>query len=219
MAVLRDANSCYNSIVNRDTGDTAPRLTFEWYQIIDQLQAFFNNDPNVSVVQTDDLDNYSVTLIATSPCIAGALATVLNLNYQISGVEGKVHVMSGGLEYGPQRFDDLTELLQWAQVAFYGSPRVKGYEIQEAPPGFVGENAAIIVEKAVIQYYADNISDLYSNINKTTQDVLNELLRAKLKDNASLRVTTELNRDIDRSAIGVAPVAAANSNTITTKKR
>ncbi|MDR0397102.1 MAG: hypothetical protein LBH66_07355 [Oscillospiraceae bacterium] len=204
MAILRDAKYCHDFIINNNA-DQDPKLSFGWYQIVDQLNAFFNGDPNVKVIQPTG-DDYAVTIQAVNPCIAGALATVLKLTYDFGNITGTVHIVSGGLEYGPQPTANLTELLQWSQVAFYGCPRVKKCQIQEPPPGFEGENVVIIVEKTVIQYYNDDLSDIFGNANKTTQDVLTGLLSPAFTDNSSLRVATELNRDTSWDSIGGGPI-------------
>jgi hypothetical protein len=174
-------------------GSPDVRLTFKWYSIIRELDAFFKDDINVNV-QADPSqtsDNFSVTLNVSSPCIAGALATVLNLVYDFGNVKGTVHVVSGGLEYKEQPVANLNDLLQWAQVAFVGNPRVKSCVAQTAPPPFDSQNVAIIVEKAAIQYYDDDLSELYSNTTRTTEDVLNELLSQYYFNLGSLRATTE----------------------------
>ncbi|MDR2656569.1 MAG: hypothetical protein LBB86_01935 [Oscillospiraceae bacterium] len=200
---LRDAASCYNAVVNAAaTASPDAKLTFEWYSIIRELDAFFKDDINVSV-QADPSqtsDNFSVTLNVSSPCIAGALATVLNLVYDLGNVKGTVHVVSGGLEYREQPVANLNDLLQWAQVAFVGNPRVKGYTPQTLPPPFEQQDIAIIVEKAAIQYYDDDLSELYSNTTKTTEDVLNELLSQYYVNQGSLRATTEYAPDTDWGA-------------------
>jgi hypothetical protein len=172
-----------------------PGLTFEWYSTVRRIQAFFQKDKCICTSNIDP-DAYELTIRVCDRCKAQALANILQLEYEYGNIHGVVHVVDVyGREYYPQHMDGLGELLEQTILAMGGNMRVRKVEEYNFP--FTGKAVVIITEKALIQYYNDDLSDRYSNANIPVQDVLKSILTTHLPDGLRLATTTELSRDVD----------------------
>lgn len=180
---------------NANTPGELPGLTFEWYSTVRRIQAFFQED---KCICTSGIipDVFELTIRVCDRCKAQALADLLQLYYDYGNIHGIVHVVDVyGNEYYPQPIDSFGELLKEATIAFGGNMRVRGVEDYDFPG--LGEAVVVITEKALIQYFNDDLSDRYGNANIPVQDVLSSILTTGLPDGLRLATTTELSRDVE----------------------
>ncbi len=172
-----------------------PGLTFEWYSTARRIQAFFLKDKCICTSSIDP-DVFELTIRVCDRCKAQALANILQLEYDYGNIHGFVHVVDVyGHEYYPKPMDGLGELLDQTILAMGGNMRVRRVENHEFP--ILGEAVVIVTEKALIQYYNDDLSDRYGNANIPVQDVLSSILTTNLPDGLHLATTTELSRDVE----------------------
>jgi hypothetical protein len=170
----------------------APGLSFEWYTVVSELKAFLGEDPEVTVT-TDAADPDSVNVIVNNNCAkTAALASLLRLTYEIGAFVGHVYVRDQcGNAFDPLPLPTNDALGTAAAVAFADNPRVCSVQSFDMP--FSGERVFVLVEKAVIQYFDDDIGDPYANANKLSANVLIDILDV----DTDLGVSTILCRDVE----------------------
>ncbi|MDR1641461.1 MAG: hypothetical protein LBT59_17350 [Clostridiales bacterium] len=172
---------------------TEPGLNFEWYSIAREIQAFFVKDKEVRASDIKD-GTYEITLRVCSRRKAAALASVMKLEYDFGGITGRLYIEDDcGYEYRPRAVRNLRDLRELVQTAFHGNSRVVGCEI-----GYFlsGDAVAVICEKALIQYYNNDISDPYENANMPVADVLRDIISDRVEGGWELKTTTKLSRDV-----------------------
>jgi hypothetical protein len=177
------------------SNDAGAGLVFEWYSIARRIKAFFAKDTGVQTSAIID-GVYELTITAHDPKKAAALASILNLSYEIGNITGVVRVAdSCGTVYRPEPIGSQNELLRLTEIAFAGNPRVRAAELYDFFDG--GEAVVVIAEKALIQYYNGDLGDRYGNANIPVQDVLLSILREDLVKDLKLKATTVLCRDVE----------------------
>jgi len=176
-----------------EDGGVSPSLTFKWYSIQREIKAFFLWDKDVHTGDVTDSTDYTITCHDLWKALA--VATVLKTTYDVSDLTGTVHVTDNeGNEVSAMNVKDYDDLMRLAQIAFSGNPRVMKIDGYTSPDG--EQSLFAICEKALIQYYDDDLSDPYRNATKSTADVLNDILETSYPGGLTLKASTENWRDV-----------------------
>ena len=133
-----------------------------WIQYVNKLIALFGVDPEVKIEY--DNDEPSVKLLVTHPRIADALTQLLPAEKEFGNVTLKIAVVPANLGSGrASLFKD----------AFEGSPALN--DIQTVTGAFSNPVTYMIFDKKVVQYYNDDLGDLYGNRSTLYEELAKEI--------------------------------------------
>ena len=156
-------------------------LSPPWYTIGNELQATVGKTPGVKVgeVVAGADGSYTVTIVTRNHARGVALASVLTANHDLGGVSLKVEVKNpaGQLVAGVIP-TSAPRLAQLERQAFAGNRLFQSVVVRQATP-VPGSSINVfpVFKQAVVQFYNDNLADLYQNQNMVAAaafaDVLN----------------------------------------------
>jgi hypothetical protein len=156
-----------------------PQLSPPWYTFWNEIKASVGASPTV---QTSDLDTsrlpYTVTLTVSDNAQAAALASVVAPLTQFGNVAVAVVVKNAqGQVVPPTPPANPDALVSMLTEAMENNPLFKQALAQPIFPG--GRVVVwVVVAKAVIQFYNDNLADLYRNFNGVAAAVFGDVLLA-----------------------------------------
>ena len=133
-----------------DFGDLA--LSAPWVMYVKKLQAFFEEDPDITV-EYDDNDPHAVTICVADPLKYYALNSLLDTEIGFGSFHLNVFIF-------PAKDLDKGEMFK---LAFKDSPIIKRIdEIQ--PEGSSNKFTYISFRNQVVKYWADYLGDPHGNI-------------------------------------------------------
>ncbi len=166
---------------------SAEALSPPWHQLQRKLAYSYGANPCVAVGEAEQVKRreYTVRIDACSDAAASALATVLRRSWPMGGVRVTVRVFTpGGAEAAPLPFPAGSDPLEIAKGAF--ETALDGNEYFTAVREYVDpmtRTTRLFVEfkKAVIQFWNDDLSDLYGNFNDVAENVFSGVSRSTFK--------------------------------------
>ena len=137
------------------------RICSPWVKYVKGLQAMFAEDNGVGVVFDEDANE--VKLLVDNSFKAEALMQILPAEKQFGNVTLKVTVVPGNAA------PTVGELYG---LAFAGNPILKG--IYPVTGVFTNPITYVMFEKKVVQYFIDDMSDIYGNRSTLYQTIAEE---------------------------------------------
>ena len=156
-------------------------LSPPWYTLWNEIKSTIGNDSEITV---DDLNTASLPYIipvqVKNDQKAVAIATIVSLHHQLGNISIDIQVKdANGNEVKPIYPTTAKDLASVVELALSTNPWFKKVTIKPFSP-FPGSKDAvyIILSKAVIQFYNDDLSDLYYNYNNVVAYVFREVLNS-----------------------------------------
>lgn len=155
----------------------APQLSPPWYTLWNEINSSVGATPGVQVAPLDTSKMpYVTTLTVSDDMQAKMLASVLTPLHQLGNITVQVVVKNAqGQVVSPATPSSGEELVKMLTTGLKGNPYFVEAVAQELFP-----HAPVVVfavfTKSVIQFYNDNLSDLYRNFNGVTANVFADVL-------------------------------------------
>jgi hypothetical protein len=157
------------------------QLSPPWYTLWNEINSSIGNDPRVTVAPLDTSQApYLIVIQCEERRQAISLVSLLVLNYSFGGVEVEVIVKdSDGEIVQPVVPASAHELSKWVKRAFETNHwfiEVVTRSLFPVPGSFTAVYP--VFEKSVIQFYNDDLSDLFYNYNQVVAFVFRDLLQS-----------------------------------------
>lgn len=155
----------------------APQLSPPWYTLWNEINSSVGATPRVTVSELDTTKTpYVTTITAGDDTQAKMLASVLTQLHLLGNIGVQVVVKNAqGQVVPPATPANADELVQMLTTALKGNPLFVQAMAQELfPRGPL--NVFAVFTKSVIQFYNDNLADLYRNFNGVTASVFADVL-------------------------------------------
>lgn len=147
------------------------RLSPPWVVYQRQVQALFENDPDVSIETAQGKKGPEIRLYVAKPLKAAALARILPECKDFGGTICRLSVVPGnGATAMPKAPEDAAEL---AMAAFGDNAAVA--EIRHVSKGLFKNLAYVAFKREVVQFPADNLGDINGNWNGLYETVASEV--------------------------------------------
>jgi len=155
------------------------QLSPPWYTLWNEIKATLGNAPNVEVMPLDTTVNpYVVTVKVGDHDQAVAMASITAPQYVMGNITIKMQVQDNtGAVVAPVVPKTAEDLAGMVKKALGNNPWFVGLEVRGLTP-MSGTRLVYIVFKAdIVQFFNDDLSDLYNNYNNVVafcfRDVLN----------------------------------------------
>lgn len=177
------------------------KLAPPWYFLRNELLSTLGQDPNIEVSELIPINNdeYEIQINVLNYCNqATALRKIIKPQYIVSNKTIKVKIFSKcSLEmpyvskedcYTPEEIGTILD------DAFLNNPLYKGYvltsdEVSINQKNFLGD-IVMIISKEVIQFFNDDIRDLYQNFNGAATEVFKDFIIQEYPCNIKLSFST-----------------------------
>lgn len=180
---------------------TILKLAPPWYFLRNEIASTLGQDPNIQVSQLIPLtnDQYELQINVLNYCNqAIALRKIIKPEYTINDKTILVKIFSKcslEIPYTPkQSYYTPEELGTILDDAFLNNPLYKGYvltpnEASINQKEFLGD-VVMIVAKELIQFFNDDLRDLYQNFNGIATEVFKDFLIQEYDSNIKLSFST-----------------------------
>ena len=161
---MEDVNRKVLDEVNR----RMPKMSPPWVQFVCSLEAMFGDDPEIKIEFVDKDEGKFVKLYVDNQRKADAIGKLLPLEMSFGGVDlGIVVVASNKATSAAQLYTD----------AFAGNPVLEDVKVIDGI--FPNPLTYVMFKKEVVQYYNDDMSDVYGNRTTLYQELAKELFIMK----------------------------------------
>lgn len=166
------------SLKFKRTTTANPKLSAPWYTVHRELIKLFKYDPEIKVSPLNDDTKevggvYTVYISSDNKEKLSALEKLIKTEYTFGNIKMYIKLISNGQN---------EDTLQLVKTAFAGNQAVAGIE---SVADWYDLYTFMIFEDKVVQFYDDDIEDLFGNWNGLYTDVAKDLF----KDNPYLRFT------------------------------
>lgn len=141
-------------------------LSPPWVTFYREVEALFKEDPEVKVVYNEN--TYELKLLVDNPQKADALAYLLPEEKEFGNIKLTIKVIPANKNL---------ETIDYIKHAFAGNPVVSFYE--EAPDIFANKMDYVVFRKEVVQFYNDDMGDVYGNVSTLYEDLARDVLGDK----------------------------------------
>ena len=145
-----------------ETNEKSVKMAPPWVQYANAVKAMFREDPEV-MVDYEDISR-SLKLYVSNPMKAEALDRVLEHEKVFGNEAVTLMVVPANGEYS---------IRDWIRVALNGNGAVSRFVDVEGP--LSNPLTYIAFKKEVVQYYNDNLGDLYGNRNTLYETLAGEI--------------------------------------------
>ena len=147
------------------------KLSPPWINYVREISVLFGNDPDIDV--SYDNDTYTVKLLVANPVKADAISKLLPTEKEFGNVILKIEVVPGN--------EEMTEA-QLYSIAFSNNP-VFSFSQEVRPQGIETPITYIVFKKEVVQYFNDDLTDLYGNRTTLLHEIAKDVLPEKFSVN------------------------------------
>lgn len=144
------------------------KMSPPWYNYVSEIEALFGADPDINIVF--DPEELKLSLYVDNTDKASALEELLPKTVSFGNVEMKVAVI-------PANDMVVRNNARLFELAFKGNPVVT--DIVNVDDVFSNPIEYVVFQKDVVQYYSDNLGDLYGNTNTLLQDIAKRIFADK----------------------------------------
>lgn len=144
------------------------KMSPPWYNYVDEIMALFGRDPEINI--SFDPDTMRLDLYVDNTDKACALQELLPTDIDFGGVDLNISVIPAN-----KMIENTNARLY--EVAFRGNPVVT--DVVDVEEVFSNPIAYVVFKKEVVQYYSDNLGDLYGNTNTLLQDIAKRIFADK----------------------------------------
>jgi len=148
--------------MNEETKETKVKLSAPWTIYTNQIKALFKQDKNVNVVY--DETNYTIKIYVNGETKAKAIRALIPATKQFGNIEVKVDVV-------PSNVENMSRI-ELIKAAFEGNPALHDIATGEL---FGQTIYYAVMEKRVVQYFNDDISDANGICSTLYQDLAKEI--------------------------------------------
>lgn len=161
-------------------------LSSPWCEFYNLLKAFFANDRSITITdEGDEKDGkYVIDISCAKVNVLASLQKLIGTQRSYGNITVEIKYISTSDAICDEEVIDAL-----ADTGYL-------FDVQEAEIP-LGTFTFAIMRPKVVQFYSDDISDLYGNTNLTAQDALARLLDPS-KDFSNLKLTTENLRDLPK---------------------
>ena len=142
------------------------RLSPPWFNYVDEIIALFGKDPDIKI--WFDPDSLCMRIYVDDTDKAAALDELLPKSVKFGEEELSIIVV-------PDNENHAKTKARLFELAFRGNPAVT--DIVHVDDVFSNPMMYIEFEKKVIQYYNDDLSDLYGNKSTLLQEIAKEIFK------------------------------------------
>lgn len=148
-----------------------------WYTLWNEVKHTIGNDKSVQVLELETKQNpYKIRIITNDVKKGEALATLLESIHFLGNIDVVIQVEDKeGQVYEKKVVSTTMELKALLSVAFEDNSYYVGTVVQSLDPGNLTFIYPVFT-KSVIQFYNDELSDLYHNYNEVTAKVFKQLI-------------------------------------------
>ncbi|MDP4164192.1 MAG: hypothetical protein Q8898_13900 [Bacillota bacterium] len=157
------------------------RLSPPWYTLWNEVKNTIGKDPTVTVENLNVSQHpYQINILVEDANKGSALATILADTHRMGNTSVVVQVInSKGVPYQGKTVHSPVELSSIVTEGLSGNPLfVKSVVQQIAPypnaPTFVFP----VFTKSVVQFFNDDLTDLYHNYNNVTASVFRDIMKS-----------------------------------------
>lgn len=146
---------------------TTVNLQAPWVTYCEQIKAIFKQDPQVNV---ECVNNFTEINIRVDDCDkADALTQLLPSEKEFGNIKVTINIVPG----------NETSLSSLIAKAFAGNPIFSKVVNMDEQYPLIGGNTYCVFNPEIIQFYNDDLSDLYGNFNGVVADVAKEVFESK----------------------------------------
>lgn len=151
--------------------DVRLKISPPWVTYVNELNALFKYDPDVSVEY--DNDNTQVKIYVEDTPKAAALECLLPYVKEFGNVDLTITVVPANEDAYDMTNIDLVPVEKLFEIAFIGNPI---YSFQHTVSGIFSNKLTYIVFKnQVVQFFNDNLNDIYGNISTLYQEIASDV--------------------------------------------
>lgn len=165
------------------------KLTPPWYTLWRKIYYTLSNDQDLLIGELENIDNksYKIEITAKKMTTALALRQVINPIFELGNINVKIVIKNptiGVIPYPDNKteytLDDISLLMN---AAFKGNILFKGAILipQSEDPKPLSGKIVVLFSKSIIQFFNDDLSDIYGNFNDITARVIEELVISSYK--------------------------------------
>jgi hypothetical protein len=165
-------------------------LSPPWFTYRNEIAATVGRDPGVYVSPLVQIGNAYYVGVATNDALRGvSLATVLQRQADFGGVKVNVRVTNyAGIDYNAFIPTDANQVAALENFAFAGNPLYRGAVVKQV---FFGQPTVFpVFTKSVVQFYDNNLADLYQNFNGVAANVVADIINGELADGVLIAPST-----------------------------
>lgn len=150
-------------------------LSPPWYTLWNEIKASIGNDTAVTVNPLDTKSSpYLVPITVADHDKAVAIASVMALRHQMGNITVDVQVKDReGRIVSPEIPESVEKLAEMVKKALGDNTWFVEVVVK---PLFMREVVFVVFKKAVIQFFNDDLSDLYNNYNNVVAFVFRDVL-------------------------------------------
>ena len=157
------------------------RLSPPQYTYFKFLKYSIGNDPCVDVLDIEEVagGNYLIPIHVKSLEKARALATILNLHKNYGNINICIEIYYCNRVVAPiENIENINSLLRIIKQALNTNCYFEFVKAAEVIPGY--NSIFPVFKKEVIQFFNDDLSDLYANFNGVAADVFREVMKSPI---------------------------------------
>jgi hypothetical protein len=154
------------------------QLSPPWYTLWNEIKASIGNDPGVTVGDLDTSQTpYIVPISVDNHDKAVAIASIMNLHHQMGNITVDVQVKDpAGNIVTPITPSNPQALVELIESGLGNNGWFQKVVAQPFYPGSPSTVVFVVFSKAVIQFFNDDLSDLYNNYNNVVAFVFRDVL-------------------------------------------
>ena len=167
------------------------RLSPPWYTFFNFIKHTIGKDKQVKVLEMKEVSevDFLIQIDVNDKYKALALATILEPYKEFVNVKVNVEVLHLGETVNPsEKKQNVGTLVDFYEKAFETNEYFSQIEFGDLFGSMV---LFPVFKKEVIQFFNDNLADLYNNLNGVAADVFTEILKLQI-DEVSIRPSTAI---------------------------
>lgn len=145
------------------------KLSAPWYTYLHELEAMFEDDPDI-IIHYDDEDK-KISVFCSKLTKATALEKILKHEQVLGNVTLKIDVIF------PNEEGDISDVFN---DAFRDNPSLSFATSIDSP---LGTHRYVVFAKKVVQFYNDQMDDIYGNKSMLFQDIAKDIFNPGLAVN------------------------------------
>ncbi|WP_442598588.1 hypothetical protein [Neobacillus sp. D3-1R] len=171
------------------------RLSPPWYTLWNEIKNTIGKDPSIHIENLDVSQNpYQINIVVDDDKKGSALTTIIADTHQMGNISVLVQVINNqGVSYQGKTVHSPIELSDIVTAGLSGNPLfVKSIVQRVSPDPNAPTNVFPVFTKSVVQFFNDDLTDLYHNYNNVTAIVFSDILKSTV-NGMTLDCSTDIN--------------------------
>lgn len=151
-------------------------LQSPWYTLYNKIVAIFGNDEELTISNISETKStadakatYTITISSSNAVKLQAIEKILKHEFPMGNIVVKI-------EFVYEESDNVNITAADFKNAFSGNPIMSAIKTIETP--WKSEMTFVMFKREVIQFYNDDITDIYGNFNGLAEDIARELFNS-----------------------------------------